>query len=120
QRCIAKELDTTKTIVDYKEEGKEFTKDDIKKLAEEAKSLADTILLSERMNSQRCIAKELDTTKTIIDHDNKKEEVNKKDVEKILKELKGIVSEMLISERMNSQRCIAKDMDTTKTIVDQK
>ena len=35
-------------------------------------------------------------------------------------ELKGIMDTMLVSERMNSQRCIAKDVDTTKTIIDQK
>ncbi|MCU9814699.1 hypothetical protein [Paraclostridium sp. AKS73] len=35
-------------------------------------------------------------------------------------ELKGIMDTMLVSERLNSQRCIAKDIDTTKTIIDQK
>ncbi|MCR8746352.1 hypothetical protein [Romboutsia lituseburensis] len=120
QRCIAKDVDTTKTIVDHKENKTEFTKEEINKLAEEAKQLVNTMLVSERINSQRCIAKDIDTTKTIIDHDNKKEEVNKTDINTLIKELKGIVAEMLVSERINSQRCIAKDVDTTKTIIDHK
>lgn len=38
---------------------------------------------------------------------------------KKLKEiLLGISSHMLTSERINSQRCVAKDIDTTKTIIE--
>ncbi|CEH32965.1 hypothetical protein [Romboutsia lituseburensis] len=120
QRCIAKDIDTTKTIVDHNDNKTEFTKEEINKLAEEAKQLVNTMLVSERINSQKCIAKDVDTTKTIIEHDNKKEEVNKTDINTLIKELKGIVAEMLVSERINSQRCIAKDVDTTKTIIDHK
>lgn len=32
--------------------------------------------------------------------------------------LKGVTSCMLTSERINSQRCLAKDIDTTKTIIE--
>ncbi|WP_270942769.1 hypothetical protein [Romboutsia lituseburensis] len=120
QRCIAKDIDTTKTIVDQNDNKTEFTKEEINKLAEEAKQLVNTMLVSERINSQRCIAKDVDTTKTIIEHDNKKEEVNQTDINTLIKELKGIVAEMLVSERINSQRCVAKDVDTTKTIIDHK
>ncbi len=120
QNCTAKELDTTKTILDVKNEKYEFTEEEVKNLVEEAKKVVDTILVSERINSQRCIAKELDTTKTIIDQSDNKEEINKHDVENVVNELKGIVNEMLISERINSQRCVAKELDTTKTIIDQK
>ncbi len=120
QNCTAKELDTTKTILDVKNEKYEFTEEEVKHLVEEAKKVVDTILVSERINSQRCTAKELDTTKTIIEHTDNKEEINKHDVENVVNELKGIVNEMLISERINSQRCIAKELDTTKTIIDQK
>ncbi|MDK2564869.1 hypothetical protein QOZ84_15140 [Romboutsia sedimentorum] len=120
QNCTAKELDTTKTILDVKNEKYEFTEEEVKHLVEEAKKVVDTILVSERINSQRCTAKDVDTTKTIIEHTDNKEEINKHDVENVVNELKGIVNEMLISERINSQRCIAKELDTTKTIIDQK
>lgn len=30
----------------------------------------------------------------------------------------GIFNFMLTSERINSQRCVAKDIDTSKTIID--
>ena len=120
QRCIAKDIDTTKTIIDAKNESKKFTEEDIKNLVEEAKKIIDTMLISERINSQRCIAKDINTTKTIIDYDDKKDEISKSELEKITNELKGLVDTMLVSERINSQRCIAKDIDTTKTIIEQK
>ncbi len=120
QNCTARDLDTTKTILDIENEKYEFTEEEVKHLVDEAKKVVDTILVSERVNSQRCTAKDLDTTKTIIEHSDNKEEINKNDVENVVNELKGIVNEMLISERINSQRCIAKDLDTTKTIIDQK
>lgn len=127
QRCIAKDVDTTKTIIDHKNESEEFSQEDLNKigveigkLTQDLKGMANEMLVSERINSQKCIAKDVDTTKTIIEHDNKKEEVNKTDINTLIKELKGIVAEMLVSERINSQRCIAKDVDTTKTIIDHK
>lgn len=36
----------------------------------------------------------------------------------IKKYLKGIMAFLLVSERVNTQRCLMKDMDTTKTIID--
>lgn len=33
---------------------------------------------------------------------------------------KEVFSFILTSERINSQRCLCKDMDTTKTIIDNK
>ncbi|MGL4913693.1 MAG: hypothetical protein ACRC3Y_14820, partial [Romboutsia sp.] len=81
-------------------------------LKEELSGLLDVMLMSERTNSQRCIAKELDTTKTIVDHKDESEAFNQDDLNKIgkeisnlIKDIKGIVGELLISERMNSQRC---------------
>lgn len=122
QRCIAKDLDTSKTIIDYNDtkDNSNFTHQDVEHLITEAKILVDTILVSERVNSQRCVAKDIDTTKTIIDHKDEKEEFSNQDIKSLIGELKGIVSEMLISERINSQRCVAKDLDTTKTIIDHK
>ena len=35
-------------------------------------------------------------------------------------DLKGLTKMILVSERINSQRCVAKDIDTTKTIIEQK
>lgn len=32
----------------------------------------------------------------------------------------GLIGQLLVSERTNTQRCIAKDLDTTKTIIDTK
>ncbi|RDY23336.1 hypothetical protein CHF27_008805 [Romboutsia maritimum] len=118
QRCIAKDIDTTKTIFDSSDENKEFTKEDIKELTEEVKGIVGEMLVSERINSQRCVAKDIDTTKTIFDNNDKSEEVNKSDIENIIKELKDLVKMMLVSERVNSQRCVTKDIDTTKTIFD--
>ena len=118
QRCVAQDIDTTKTIIDHKDETKEFSKDEIKELVDEAKTMVQTMLVSERINSQRCVAQDIDTTKTIIDHKDETEEIKKSDIEELVTELKGIVKTMLVSERINSQRCMAQDIDTTKTIIE--
>ena len=127
QRCLAKDLDTTKTIVDYKDESEEFNQDDLNKIGKEIskltadiKGMMDEMLISERMNSQRCIAKELDTTKTIVDYKDEGKEFTNDDVKKLAQEAKKLANTILTSERINSQRCIAKDLDTTKTIIEQK
>ena len=123
QRCVAKDIDTTKTIIEQKDESKVFTKEDIKELADEAKGIVQTILVSERINSQRCVAKDIDTTKTIIEHKDEEENdtiEEESDIKEIVTDLKGIVQTILVSERINSQRCVAKDIDTTKTIIEQK
>ncbi|HSQ88210.1 hypothetical protein [Romboutsia sp.] len=39
---------------------------------------------------------------------------------KLTNTLKGISNYLLVNERINSQRCLAKDIDTTKTIIDSK
>lgn len=39
---------------------------------------------------------------------------------KIANQLKGISQYLLVNERINSQRCVAKNIDTTKTIFDKK
>ena len=39
---------------------------------------------------------------------------------KLARTIKGIGGYLLVSERINSQRCVAKDIDTTKTIIDSK
>ena len=44
----------------------------------------------------------------------------KKDRRNILKSLKDLSDFLLVNERINSQRCVAKDIDTTKTIIDKK
>ncbi|WP_042273542.1 hypothetical protein [[Clostridium] dakarense] len=118
QRCVAKDIDTTKTILNHKNGSEEFTAEEIKELADEAKGIINTILVSERINSQRCVAKDIDTTKTILNPKDETKEVNKKDIDSLIKELKDIVNMMLVSERVNSQRCVAKDIDTTKTIIE--
>ncbi len=130
QRCIGKDLDTTKTIIDQDVEKEELTQEELNKLgkeistiAKEIKGISGVMLTSERINTQRCIGKDLDTTKTIIDQKEvkkeiDKEEIGKKEIEKLVHELKGLLAEMLVSERINSQRCIGKDLDTTKTIID--
>lgn len=38
-------------------------------------------------------------------------------INKIKTTLKGISKYLLVNERINSQRCVAKDVDTTKTIL---
>ena len=43
-----------------------------------------------------------------------------KDRRNILKSLKDLSDFLLVNERINSQRCVAKDIDTTKTIIDKK
>lgn len=39
---------------------------------------------------------------------------------KIAKTLKDIGNFLLVNERINSQRCVAKDIDTTKTVIENK
>lgn len=39
-------------------------------------------------------------------------------VKKMTNLLKGITNYLLVNERINSQRCVAKNIDTTKTIID--
>lgn len=170
QRCIAKDIDTTKTIIDHKEEKRELDQQEMKKLhksltnlVENLKGIGAELLVSERLNTQRCIAKDIDTTKTIIDK-KEDENVSMEEIERLASEARGLVdtmlnekidatkeidanktiverdknlenteefnkladelkmlmSTMLVGERLNTQRCIAKDIDTTKTIIDQK
>lgn len=129
QRCIAKDRDTTKTIIDYTEKEDEFNQEDLNKIGaelcnmiEDLKDLGLEFLISERINTQRCIAKDIDTTKTIIDYTEKEDikEFNSQEIKDLSKEIKGILDMILVSERINTQRCIAKDIDTTKTIIDYK
>ena len=84
------------------------------------KGLTKMILVSERINSQRCVAKDIDTTKTIIEQKDESKVFTKEDIKELADEAKGIVQTILVSERINSQRCVAKDIDTTKTIIEQK
>ena len=128
QRCLNQDLDTSKTIIDHKETSEEFTEEEIDNLLKEAKRLLDMMLVSERINSQRCLNQDLDTTKTIIDHidkieDNKphsKLKVKKLELENVINQIKGILNEMFILERINSQRCLNQDLDTSKTIIEHK
>ncbi|KKY00903.1 hypothetical protein VN21_11735 [Paraclostridium benzoelyticum] len=170
QRCIAKDIDTTKTIIDQKEEKRELDEQEMRKLhksltdlVENLKGVGGELLVSERLNTQRCIAKDIDTTKTIIDQkedehismeeiekladeakglvntmlneeldvvkgndttetiiDKEENLENTEEFHKLVEELKTLMSTMLVGERLNTQRCIAKDIDTTKTIIDQK
>ena len=99
----------------------------LKEFKDELKGIMDTMLVSERLNSQRCIAKDIDTTKTIIEPKEEKRELDEQEMKNLHKSLtnlvenlKGVGGELLVSERLNTQRCIAKDIDTTKTIIDQK
>lgn len=41
-------------------------------------------------------------------------------INKIKNALKGITKYLLVNERINSQRCVAKEIDTTKTIIEGK
>lgn len=41
-------------------------------------------------------------------------------MKKLIEALKGISAFLLVNERINSQRCVAKDIDTTKTIIENK
>lgn len=128
QRCLNQDLDTTKTIIEHKETSEEFTEEEVDKLLKEAKRLLDMMLVSERINSQRCLNQDLDTTKTIIEHvekiendkHNLKLEDRKLELGKVINQIKGILNEMLILERINSQRCLNQDLDTSKTIIDYK
>ena len=129
QRCVAKDIDTTKTIIEHKDIVEDYSQEDLNNMGKELNSLiaeikgiAKTILVSERINSQRCVAKDIDTTKTIIEHKDEKENDNieESDIKEIVTDLKGIVQTILVSERINSQRCVAKDIDTTKTIIEHK
>ena len=128
QRCLNQNLDTSKTIIDHKETSEEFTEEEIDHLIKEGKRLLDMMLVSERINSQRCLNQDLDTTKTIIDHVEKIEDdkphsqlkIKKIELENIINQIKGILNEMFILERINSQRCLNQDLDTTKTIIDHK
>ncbi|WP_434796419.1 hypothetical protein [Terrisporobacter vanillatitrophus] len=128
QRCLNQDLDTSKTIIDHKENLEEFTEEEVDKLIQETRRLVDIMLVSERINSQRCLNQDLDTSKTIIDHkekleDNKqnvKGKNKKQDLENTIYELKGILNEMLISERINTQICLNDNLDTSKTIIDHK
>ena len=39
-------------------------------------------------------------------------------LEKVLKTIKAISNYILVNERINSQRCVAENIDTTKTIIE--
>lgn len=41
-----------------------------------------------------------------------------KRMEKIITTIKGISKYILVNERINSQRCVAQNIDTTKTIIE--
>lgn len=41
-----------------------------------------------------------------------------KKLEKIITALKGISKYILVNERINSQRCVAQNINTTKTIIE--
>lgn len=124
QRCLNDDLDTTKTIIDNKGNCEEFTEEEIDNLLAESKRLLQMMLVSERINSQRCLNDDLDTTKTIIEHAEKIDSSNLKlqdkkvELDKVISQIKGILNEMLVLERINSQRCLNHDLDTTKTIID--
>ena len=118
QRCLNQDLDTTKTIIEHKETSEEFTEEEVDNLLKEAKRLLDMMLVSERINSQRCLNQDLDTTKTIIEHKETSEEFTEEEVDNLLKEAKRLLDMMLVSERINSQRCLNQDLDTTKTIIE--
>lgn len=45
-----------------------------KKVIKSLKDLSKFILVNERINSQRCVAQNIDTTKTIIENKNSEEE----------------------------------------------
>lgn len=47
---------------------------DNKKVIKSLKDLSKFILVNERINSQRCVAQNIDTTKTIIENKNSEEE----------------------------------------------
>lgn len=39
-------------------------------------------------------------------------------IKKIMYTLKGVSKYILVNERINSQRCVAQNINTTKTIID--
>lgn len=39
-------------------------------------------------------------------------------IKKIMSTLKGVSKYILVNERINSQRCVAQNINTTKTIID--
>ncbi|WP_263457705.1 hypothetical protein [Romboutsia faecis] len=41
-----------------------------------------------------------------------------KKIERIISTLKGISKYILVNERINSQRCVAQNVNTTKTIIE--
>lgn len=43
-----------------------------------------------------------------------------KNKKKVIKSLKELSNFLLVNERINSQRCVAQDIDTTKTIIENK
>lgn len=44
--------------------------------------------------------------------------IKMKRMEKIITTIKGISKYILVNERINSQRCVAQNIDTTKTIIE--
>ena len=48
---------------------------------------------------------------------NEQKKQNNNNIFKSLKELSGF---LLVNERINSQRCVAQDINTTKTIIESK
>lgn len=42
------------------------------------------------------------------------------DNKKVIKSLKDLSKFILVNERINSQRCVAQNVDTTKTIIENK
>lgn len=97
-------------------------------IKDELSSILKMMLVSERINSQRCLNQDLDTTKTIIEHSEKIENIKtnsklsakKLELEKVVNQIKGILNEMLVLERTNSQRCLNQDLDTSETIIEPK
>ena len=39
-------------------------------------------------------------------------------IKRIMSTLKGVSKYILVNERINSQRCVAQNINTTKTIID--
>ena len=83
-------------------------------LKDELGNLLKMILVSERINSQRCLNQDLDTSKTILDHKETSEEFTSEEMDNLIQEAKNLLNMMLVSERINSQRCLNQDLDTTK------
>lgn len=51
---------------------------------------------------------------------SKKSKKNKENNKSIFKSLKQLSDFLLVNERINSQRCVAQNIDTTKTIIENK